>query len=386
MTSPVEPTAWKEHDDALVVEWSRKPNRRGTPKTDESQGKCLTYLKPFLDAADKPVRDLTIQDIQQYLAGKPPGKHLEYIIAFLKWTFANGIGDQDVAHAFKHRNPRTPVQVISTLDDDDARLVECWMAACRLTKASSATDYRRTMLRVRSFLGAPLDGIVPADVERMNLSPRDHSLGMRLANWLAVQRDVLAVSEVAAPVSPVDSVPEWLPKLETKIRHLLNFQETIETVIPLWNHEFALLREEQPALEARLAALETGGARSADAWPLLASRIAKLETLFAGQDRLNLDERLTNLDRRHATTKVGLAQCMKLLNNLVVICYTGSSPIHPIDAEDRENLSVILQRFWIRNEHLFHSTEDANHSPTAPVASLRNGVAHAPGDDDKWPE
>ena len=386
----------------LVFHWANLPGRSG-PKTAASILHYMKSIDAFRNSAGKPFPQMTVADIARYVDGGGSINSLSKVLKFLTWSYAYGYITVDLAYAYEHRNPHI-VKTDKVWETQDEAVFEDWVATCKVKNPTTRELYRKSIMELWSYFDRPLSTLTHADVMVMNVSLNDRGIGVRFAQWLARRSIAVASPDVPDPVSPVDSVPEWLPKLEKNIRHLLNFQETIEKVMALWNHEFALLREEKPALEARLAALETGGARSSGAWPLLAARIHDLEAKASKpesteayrslakqitnmEDLWNrqLEERLANQDRLHATTTEGLSQCMKLIHDLVVTCYTGTNPIHPVDAKDRLHLVQTMIRFRNRTSELPGTADDADHSPSALMAGARNGVAHAPGDDDKWP-
>ena len=375
-------------DRELVLQWANLPGRSG-PKTAESILHYKKNIDGFRDFAGKPFSQMTVADITRYVDGGSSINALSKVLKFLAWSYAYGHITVDLAYAYEHRNPHI-VKTDKVWETQDEAVFEDWVATCKVKNPTTRELYRKSIMELWSYFDRPLATLTPADVKVMNVSLNDRGIGVRFAQWLA-RRSIA----VASPDVPVPDSSETLARMQAELDGLKNMVEILSVnnnILVRYGgperlREIAArqdgMQSDIPVLAARIRALEIQASKpdSTDAHRSLAKRITNMEDLWNRQ----LEARLADQDRLHATTVEGLSQCMRLIHNLVVTCYTGTNPIHPVDAKDRLHLVQTMIRFRNRINELPGTTDDADHSPSALMAGARNGVAHAPGDDDKWP-
>lgn len=362
---------WLAYELVLVRRWANLPGRNGL-KTDSTISQYEQTLKGLLDSAGKPFCQMTVADIAEYVDVINSANRLAKITKFLQWAHQWGHITVDLAYVYEHRNPHI-VKMDKVWDEPTQALYDRWIASLTFRTPDGEHDYRPAIMRVWSYFSGPLDTLTTDDVKGMNVNPRDRGIGERFSKWLATQP-----VEVATPDVPVPDSSETIARMQAELDGLKNTVEILTV-----NNNILVSYGGSERLAARIRALEIQDSKpdSTDAHRSLAKRITNMEDLWNRQ----LEARLADQDRLHATTVEGLSQCMRLIHNLVVTCYTGTNPIHPVDAKDRLHLVQTMIRFRNRTSELLGTTDDADHSPSALMAGSRNGVAHAPGDDDKWP-
>lgn len=391
---------WLAYELELVSQWANLPGRNGL-KTDSTISQYEKTLGGLLDSAGKPFCQMTVADIAEYVDVINSANRLAKITKFLQWAHAWGHIKGDLAYAYEKRNPHI-VKMQKVWDEPTQALYDRWIASRTFRTPDAEHDYRSAIMRVWSYFSGPLHTLTTDDVKGMNITARDRGLAERFTKWLARQPITVATPDV-----PVPDSSETIARMQAELAVLTNTVETLTANSNIWVKFDVVgklrtiearqegMQSDIPTLAERIQRLESAiNPTNSDAWRSLAKRMGHLESLWGRQ----LDERLANLDRRHAEVVAVVTAIARVMHRLVKACYTGTSPIHPLDGKDLRYLSDVMTDFWGRTRHWLDTSDPVRDAPVpmhpprngvAPAlvdSDSRNGVAHAPSDDDKWPE